>query len=253
MKKVIEKTYMVWVWTTFVLVFACLYIPFCISVQRESWKKYGHFLNRIWAHTVFLFCFLPTKVEWRFKVNKKKQYIYCANHASYLDIPTMSYALPGYNVFIGKASLGKLPLFGYMFRNLYVSVDRKSSKSKYDTIVQSMKKIDLGYNLAIFPEGTISKNHAPALMDFKDGAFRIAIEKQVAVVPMTIVNNWLILPDDGKYVPRRRLMKTVIHEPIETTGLTMNDVNWLKEKTKHVIADELRKHFPEIYNEKEKI
>lgn len=249
MNKLIEKIYMVWVWTTFALVFACLFIPFCISVQRESWKKYGHFLNKIWAHTVFLFCFLPTKVEWRFKVNKKKQYIYCANHASYLDIPTMCFALPGYNVFIGKSSLGKVPLFGYMFRNLYVSVDRKSTKSKYETIVQSMKKVDLGYNLAIFPEGAISRSHAPVLMDFKDGAFRIAIEKQVAIVPMTIVNNWLILPDDGKYFPRRRLMRTVIHEPIETTGLTMDDVAALKEQTKQVIANELRKYFPTEYNE----
>ncbi len=253
MKNAIRKIYKVWVWGCFIIVFACLFIPFCITIQRESWKKYGHFLNKLWAHAIFFTCFLPTKVEWRFKVNKKKQYIYCANHTSYLDIPTMGYALPGYNVFIGKSSLGKIPLFGYMFRNLYVSVDRKSSKSKYETIVQSMHKIDLGYNLAIFPEGTISKNHAPVLMEFKDGAFRIAIEKQVAIVPMTIVNNWKILPDDGIYIPHIGLMKTVIHEPIETTGLTMNDVDWLKEKTKQVIADELKKHFPELYIEKNNI
>src|SRR4051812_41741648 len=114
----IEKIYMVWVWTCFVVVFAILFPFFCLFVQRESWKKYGHFLNKIWAHTVFMFCFLPTKIEWHFKPDKKKQYVYCANHTSYLDIPTMAYALPGYNVYIGKASLGKLPLFGYMFRNL---------------------------------------------------------------------------------------------------------------------------------------
>jgi 1-acyl-sn-glycerol-3-phosphate acyltransferase len=239
---------MFWVWAWFISVFLLIYPFFCLFIQRESWKRYGHFMNKVWAHTVFFFCFLPTKVEWRFKVNKKKQYIYCANHASYLDIPTMCYALPGYNVFIGKSSLGKAPLFGYMFRNLYVSVDRKSSKSKYETIVQSMKKIDMGYNLAIFPEGTISKNHAPQLMEFKDGAFRIAIEKQIAIVPMTIVNNWLILPDDGKYVPRRRLMKTIIHEPIETTGLTMNDVDVLKAKTHNIISEELKKHFPVEYS-----
>jgi 1-acyl-sn-glycerol-3-phosphate acyltransferase len=249
MNKFIEKIYLVWVWTCFALVLICFYIPFWISVQKESWKKYGHLLNKIWGHLIFMSCFLRTKIEWRFKVDKKKQYIYCANHTSYLDIPTMCFSLPGYTVFIGKSSLGKVPLFGYMFRNLYVSVDRKSPKSKYETVVQSMQKIDLGYNLAIFPEGTISKHHAPVLMDFKDGAFRIAIEKQVAIVPMTIVNNWKILPDDGNYVPRGGLVKAIVHEPIETIGLTLDDVDMLKNKTKQIIANELRKYFPKEYNE----
>lgn len=238
---------MFWVWTWFLICFILLYPFFALFVQRESWKRYGHFMNKIWAHMVFFTCFLPTKIEWHFKPDKKTQYIYCANHTSYLDIPTMCYALPGYNVFIGKASLGKLPFFGYMFRNLYISVDRKSTKSKYDTVVSSLQKIDLGYNLAFFPEGAISRVHAPRLMDFKDGAFRVAIEKQVAIVPMTILNNWLILPDDGKYVPRRRLMHAVVHAPIPTKGLTMDNLNTLKQQTFQVIETELKKHFPEIY------
>jgi len=247
MKSVTSKIYMVWVWAWFITVFILIFPFFALFIQRESWKRYGHFMNKIWAHTVFFFCFLPTKIVWDFKPDKKKQYIYCANHTSYLDIPTICYALPGYNVFIGKASLGKAPLFGYMFRNLYISVDRRSTKSKYETIVSSMQKLDMGYNLAYFPEGTISKNHAPHLMEFKDGAFRVAIEKQVPIVPMTIVNNWLILPDDGKYIPNRMLMKAVVHEPIETTGLTMNDLETLKNQTFEVIQNELRKHFPNNY------
>lgn len=247
MKAVTEKIYMIWVWTCFVVVFLLLYPFFVLFIQRESWKKYGHFMNRIWAHTVFYSCFLKTKIEWQFTPSSKQQYIYCANHTSFLDIPTICFALPGYNAFIGKASLAKLPLFGYMFRNLYIPVDRKSTRSRYDTMIQSLEKLSLGYNLAIFPEGTIPPHRqAPRMIPFKDGAFRMAIEKQIPIVPMTIVNNWRILPDDGKFVPRRHLMHTILHAPIETKGLTLNDVDLLKQQTFKQISETLEKFHPTI-------
>jgi 1-acyl-sn-glycerol-3-phosphate acyltransferase len=221
---------------------------FALFVQRESWKTYGHFMNKIWGNMVFITCFIPTKIIWEFRPSRKQQYIYCANHTSYLDIPSMAFCLPGYNVFIGKAALAKVPVFGYMFRNLYIPVDRKSSKSRYDTMVKSMEKLDLGYNLAIFPEGTIPPyKQAPHMIPFKDGAFRMAIEKQIPIVPMTILNNWKILPDDGNYVPKIHTMKAIVHVPIETKGLTLDDVDTIKNKTYETIYNALVKEHPEYY------
>ena len=214
---------------------------FVLFVQRESWKPAGHFLNKIWAHMVFGFCFLPTKIEFRFKPDRKKQYVYCANHSSYLDIPTLCYALPGYFLFIGKASLAKVPLFGYMFSNLYIPVNRNSTKSKYETIQRSLEALDKGRGLAYFPEGTVPRNNNPHMTAFKDGAFRVAIEKQVAIVPVTIPYNWLILPDDGEYVPNRYLMKVIVHEPVETTGLTLDNVDELKNKVYMILDEEIKK------------
>ncbi|MFN8414901.1 MAG: lysophospholipid acyltransferase family protein [Cytophagaceae bacterium] len=243
MAKFWETLYKIWVWTCFVVVFILLYPFFVLFVQKESWKKYGHFMNRIWAHTVFYTCFLRTKIDWEFKPDSKQQYIYCANHTSFLDIPTICYALPGYNVFIGKAALAKVPVFGYMFRNLYIPVDRKSAKSRYNTMIQSLEKLNLGHNLAIFPEGTIPPHaQAPKMIPFKDGAFRMAIEKQIPIVPMSIINNWQILPDDGKFVPRRKLMHAVVHAPISTKGLTLDDVDTLKDQTYAIIESTLKKY-----------
>ena len=77
---------------------------------------------------------------------------------------------------------------------------------------------------------------------FKDGAFRTAIEKQIPVVPVTIPFNWIILPDSKPLLLHRRLMKIVFHEPIETTGYTLNNVNELKDLVFNTILKELKAH-----------
>jgi 1-acyl-sn-glycerol-3-phosphate acyltransferase len=115
-------------------------------------------------------------------------------------------------------------------------------------MVQSMEKLDLGYNLAIFPEGTIPPyKQAPHMIPFKDGAFRMAIEKQIPIVPMTILNNWKILPDDGQFVPNIYTMKAIVHVPIETKGLTLDDVDMLKNKTYEIILHALSKEHPNYF------
>lgn len=248
MKKFTGYLYAGWCIFWFLLVFLLLYPFFLLFLSKEKWYPKGHNLNKIWAHIVFAACGLRTKVEWRFKPDAKKSYVYCANHSSYLDIPTLCYALPGYFVFVGKASLAKVPLFGYMFTTLYIAVDRRSQKSRGETMIQSLEAIDKKRSLAIFPEGTIPNKNNPCMIPFKDGAFRVAIQKQVPIVPVTIPNNWKILPDESM-IPRRLVMKTVIHEPIDTTGLTLDDVGKLKEKTFAIIEQELRKHHPEAFGE----
>jgi len=184
---------------------------------------------------------MPTKVVLKFKPDTKKNYIYCANHSSYMDIPSLAFALPGHFLFIGKASLTKLPLFGYMFRNLYIPVERESRKSKYETMLRCYQALEDNKSIAIFPEGTIPKLHNPKLIPFKEGAFRMAIEKQVPVIPVTIPYNYIILPDNGKFMPKRHRMKVIIHEPIETRGLTLDNLEELKRKTFEIIEAELKK------------
>ena len=202
-------------------------------------------VNKVWAYLVFWSCGLRTDVRYKFKPNPNKSYVYCVNHSSYLDIPSLCYSLPGYFVLIGKSSLAKIPLFGYMFTNLYISVDRKSPKSRYDAMKKSMETIDKGLSLAVFPEGTIPRN-APKMGPFKDGAFRTAIEKQVPVIPVAIINNWRILPDDGQFIPRLHPMITVVCEPIITKGMTMEDLKILQQKTYDSLNNELKAFYPEL-------
>lgn len=147
--------------------------------------------------------------------------------------------------FMGKSSLGKIPFIGYMYTRLNILVDRKSIKSKANAYNQAMMELDNGKSLVIFSEGTIS-TVAPYPGHFKDGAFRIAIEKQIPIVPVTIPYNWLILPDDGKWAGRPHFAMAIFHEPIITKGLTLDDIKWLMDKTHQIISDEVYKRNPHV-------
>lgn len=137
--------------------------------------------------------------------------------------------------------MSKVPVFGYMYSRLHITVDRSNLKSRYSSMIRSLEAIDQGKSLVIFPEGGIITKKDPVIARFKDGAFRTAIEKQIPIVPVTIPYNWIILPPYEFLVWRGRI-KVIFHEPIETTGLTLEDVDMLREKTYNIMNEELKKH-----------
>jgi 1-acyl-sn-glycerol-3-phosphate acyltransferase len=217
-----------------------LFPLFCIPILFKSQFNLIGLFNRWWARLLFIFVGLPFKIEYRFKPDSHKQYIFCPNHFSYLDIPTVG--LNKHNtIFVGKSAMEKIPLFGWMYRKLHITVDRTKLKSRYTTLIQAMQAIDDGKSLVIYPEGGILTTNPPEMAGFKDGAFRIAIEKQIPIVPVSIPYNWIILPD-REFVLRWNRIKVIFHEPIFTTGLTLDDVPRLKHKLRVIITNELKKH-----------
>jgi len=133
-----------------------------------------------------------------------------------------------------------IPLFGFMYRKLHITVDRSSLKSRMNTILRSLQAIDEGKSLIIFPEGGIITKHPPHIVKFKDGAFRVAIEKQIPIVPVTIPYNWIILQDRPSLLLKRGLMKVIFHEPIETSAFTMERIDELKDRVFAEINQELK-------------
>src|SRR5260221_1297629 len=100
-------------------------------------------------------------------------------------------------------------------------------------------------SILIYPEGGIITVDPPHVTLFKDGAFRTAIEKQIPIVPVTIPFNWIILRDQKPLRLQRGKVKVIFHEPIETKGMTLDDVKILKQKAYAVIASELEKQTDE--------
>jgi len=219
----------------FVLLMPFLFIPI---VFPKRFKLIG-IINRIWARLLFILILVPFRVEYRSKLDRRKQYIFCPNHFSYVDIPAMG--LNHHNaIFVGKSEMMNFPLFGYMYKKLHITVDRTKLKSRYISLKRSMEAIDEGKSLVIFPEGGIFTERDLVMGRFKDGAFRVAIEKQIAIVPVTIPYNWIILPPD-EFLLKWNLLKIVFHEPIETTGMTLEEIGTLKDKTRIAIETELKK------------
>lgn len=228
-------------------VFALLFLIFfwllLIPILFPSQHKLIGVVNRWWAKLLFIFVFLPYRIEYRAKLDPKKVYIFCANHFSYLDIPAMG-LVPVNTVFVGKNDMEKVPLFGFMYRKLHITVNRGSMRSRGATVKRSMEAIDEGKSLIIFPEGGMLTKHPPHMVPFKDGAFRTAIEKQIPIVPVTLPFNWLILPDQNPMRLFAGRIEVIFHRPIETDGLDLSHVSELKQKVFSVIDHELKKKNP---------
>ena len=219
----------------FVLLFPFLLIPILVPSQFHL----TGIINRWWAKLLFTFIFVPFKVEERSHLDRKRKYIFCANHFSYLDIPAMGLN-PVNAIFVGKSDMEKVPLFGFMYRKLHITVNRENLRSRGNTMIASMKAIDEGKSLMIFPEGGMLTSNAPAMLSFKDGAFRTAIEKKIPVVPVTIPFNWKILADQHPMKLKWGKVKVIFHEPIETNDLGLDDVSRLKTEVFMVIDSELK-------------
>ena len=181
---------------------------------------------------------MRVKVSYHPSIDKNGQYLFCPNHFSYLDIPSMGYT-PGNFIFVGKNAMEKVPLFGYMYKKLHITVNRASLKSKHSTYVRSKEAIDNGKSLVMYPEGGVTTDNPPQMGGFKNGPFKLAIEKQIPIIPVTIPNNWILLPDDDRFLLKWGTMHVVYHEPISTEGLNLNDLESLKDKVYSVIQSEL--------------
>ena len=237
--KIFRSLYSTYAAILFAILFFFFFLPLLVPMFFSSMHHLIGKINRIWARTFFAFLGIPVHISYHPKIKKNKQYIFCSNHFSYLDIPLLG--LTKHNaVFVGKNDMEKIPLFGMMYSKLHITVDRAKLKSRYATIQKSLKAIDEGKNLIIFPEGGIITKNPPQMVGFKDGAFRVAIEKQIPVVPITIVNNWIVLPES--LLLRWKPIYMFYHEPIETKGMTLEQLNVLKMQTFRSIDQELMKY-----------
>lgn len=219
-----------------------LYPFFYIFLSREEWFPKAMALKRFWARWILLIPGIFISVSDKANIRTiPKPCIYCANHSSYLDIVLSYIILPDYFVFMGKAELLKAPLFSIFFtKGMNIAVERKSRVGSHQAFLQAAKEIDKGHSMFMFPEGTLSSDGH--LKGFKNGAFKLALDKQIPIVPITFTNNWKILQNGGffKAYGRPGIAKVIIHEPISTKGYTDTDLVYLLNKTHDAIASGLK-------------
>lgn len=232
-----------WSMFWFIGVFLLFYPFIFILLQKLSYRKYAAKLVRIWSKCFFFFSFIRFEVKHHFVPDKKQNYVFCANHFSFLDIAVIVYLLEHYTSFVGKSSLGKLPLFGYMYARLNILVNRSDNASRAGSLSKALKALQSGRSIAIFPEGGIvSKKYPYMAKPLKDGALIMAIQQQIPLVPISLFNNYQIFSDKPLMI-RPGVIRAEIHPPIITKGLTMDDVPMLREKLYHIIQDPILKYY----------
>ena len=227
----------------FVLGLIILYPIFFIFLSRRKWFPIAFKLKKFWARWILFVPGLLHKIKYETPADKLPQpAVYCANHTSYLDIVYSYIAIPNYFVFMGKQELNKAPLFRIFFRDMNILVDRSSNTSAHRAFARAGKDIERGHSTFLFPEGGISSNGK--LRGFKNGAFKLAIEKQIPIVPITYLNNWKLLQNGGffKSFGRPGISRIIVHEPISTVGMTENDLVSLLSRVRNIIQTELENY-----------
>ncbi len=172
------------------------------------------------------------------EVDPNKTYIIIGNHASEIDIMMMFALVKNCFVFIGKKELAKMPLFGYFYKRTNILVDRKSLASKRAVLKKAAARIAKGTGVCVFPEGGIPDSKY-LLGPFKAGAFKLAVDLQVPILPITFADNKRHFPDfwDGGFPGK---LRATIHQEIETAGLQEKDIAALTQKCYAIIHDELK-------------
>jgi 1-acyl-sn-glycerol-3-phosphate acyltransferase len=209
-----------------------------ISILSEKWYPYFFVMARIWAKFILFGMGFSTKVTFDQEIEEGKSYMFVANHTSMIDIMLMLSIVKNPFVFVGKKELSKIPLFGFFYKRTCILVDRSSSKSRMEVFRRAQNRINQGLSICIFPEGGVP-DESVLLDEFKDGAFRLAIEHKLPIVPMTFYDNKKRFSYTF-FSGSPGLMRARIHHFFETKNKTTDSKKVLKEEVRNLILNELQ-------------
>lgn len=185
--KVIQWIYTVYaaiLFAVFMLIFGWfVVIPYAISAKAG---EFAFFFIRIWVKGWSSLVGIKYKVHGKEHIQPKQPYIYIFNHRSFIDALVIPMAIPQELRAIGKKELSKIPIFGFIASRLAVWVDRKDANSRKVSVQKLLEILNTGISIAVAPEGTRNDTNQ-TLLPFQKGAFRIALDTEVPILPMAII------------------------------------------------------------------
>ncbi len=223
-----------WVLFSIVAIFPIL------LVVTSSEKFYPIFFKiaRAWANTILFVMGFKINLNENQFLEKEKNFMFCPNHTSMIDIMVMLSVTKNPFVFVGKKELTKIPVFGFFYKRTCILVDRGNAKSRKAVFDEARRRMSDGLDICIFPEGLVPIDERIVLSGFKNGAFRLAIEHQIPIVPMIFYDckkrfsYTFFSGGPGK-------LRVKVDAFIKTEGLSIKDSNSLKKQTFDIIYNEL--------------
>jgi len=227
----------------FCAIFILLYPLFFILLSNEDWYGHAFKFKRLTSRITIALTGIKVKVEKQFDLPDKVPMVICPNHQSPLDIILIYCLFPHYFVFMGKHQLRKVPLFGIFFKDMDIAVDRGNRMAAHRALLRASEDLGKDRSVVMFPEGTVSQK-APTLRPFKNGPFKLAIETQVPILPITFINNHKLFPYKGQrgYNGGPGLAQVIIHEPVDTKGMTEENMVPLRKQVFTTINDTLHEY-----------
>lgn len=196
-------------------------------------------IARAWARMLLRVSFVRMRIEGLEKIDPNGSYVFVANHLSYMDTPCILAAIPVQFRFMAKKGLFKIPFLGYhLSRAGHIAVPRDNPREAIKAMIEAGKMLrERGISVLIFPEG--GRSAQAKLQPFKEGAFYIAINSGVPVIPVALIGSEKILPfGSGTVSPGRVTLR--IGDPIPTEGLTMKDRSRLSQASYDAVYDLLK-------------
>ncbi|MEO6611409.1 MAG: lysophospholipid acyltransferase family protein [Chitinophagaceae bacterium] len=240
LKNVFARIWALWGMISFIATFLIFFIPSMLTwlLPDPLGQRIFCGISRIWMRIWLTLVGCPFRIKGREHFEKGKSYVVACNHNSLMDVPLSSPFIPGANKTIAKSSFTKVPLFGFYYMKGAVLVNRKdemSRKVSFDKMKAVLKK---GMHMCVYPEGTRNRTNEP-LKSFYDGAFKLAMAGDVAIIPAIIFNTKKALPLTKAFYFMPTRLEMHFLEPITTGTQTKEE---LKEKVFNVMKDYYVQH-----------
>src|ERR1022692_3045441 len=244
MKFIIKPFQFIYSLYAFLLFVLLMLIVFPCAIIASFWGKIkgGNFIyqiSQLWADVWMMLIGIYHQNIFLSPLDNDKQYIFVANHISYLDIPSILKSIRHQHFrALGKFEMKRIPVFGLIYRNGAVMVDRSSPENRAESVRILKSVLQKGISIFIYPEGTFNETHHP-LKDFYDGAFRIAIETQTPIKPILFLDTYDRLNYKFIFSLNPGKCRAVYLPETSTAGLSAEDLPMLKEKIYRQMEDGL--------------
>ena len=216
--------------TLFTAIFTILCFP---------WKngKAPRAVQVFWSRSVLWLLLIPIKVTGRENVNPKQSYVFVANHQSFLDVFAVYGWLPNNFKWLMKKEIRKVPFVGTACAVAgHIFVDRSNPRAALQSMEHIKKELVDGISTVIFPEGTRTKTGE--MGRFKQGAFKIAMDMGLPVVPLSLNGFFEAMPSGQPFVNPRARVSLHIGKPIDISQFT--DINETMEYVREQVANSLQ-------------
>lgn len=241
MKIIFWSLWRVWFYVLMAIPIIVMFPFLVLSILTESGYPYFFKMARIWAKFILFGMGFYYKIDKNQELESHKSYMIVANHTSMTDIMLMLATIKNPFVFVGKKELSKIPLFGFFYKRTCILVDRNNSKSRMQVFESAQKRLKQGLSICIFPEGGVPDDESVLLDEFKDGAFRLALEHHLPIVPITFADNkerfsyTFFSGSPGE-------MRVKIHSFFETENQKPDYKKTIKEEVRNVILNQLQRY-----------
>jgi 1-acyl-sn-glycerol-3-phosphate acyltransferase len=237
-RKLLYIVYQPYKWLFFIPFLALNTVLFGIIAVLVSWlvnQRIGsYFGGVVWSRLNAILTPMLVKVEGRDHIDDKTSYVVISNHQSLYDI-FLIYGWLGIDIkWVMKKELGKIPGIGFGSRKVgHIFLDRSNSRVALESLNEAKKKLVNGTSVVIFPEGTRSKDGQTG--NFKKGAFKLALDLNLPVLPVTIIGTRKILPTGTiNLLPGR--VRMIIHNPIDINQYNEESMQDLMLAARKIIA-----------------